>query len=194
LHLSAFVAFFLAAKSQAAKDYNNELVLNLSNSSHQKYKTKLKQLNLPEYSFKITGKEGNEMILDPLRRKYVKLTPEEWVRQNFVQYLVNEGKYPAGLIGIEVNFRFNKLRRRVDILVHNRNGEPVMIVECKEPGVKIDDVVFDQIVCYNMRFKVPYIVVTNGIDHYACKINHNESKYEFLLVIPLYEDLLTKDV
>jgi Type I restriction enzyme R protein N terminus (HSDR_N) len=151
----------------------------------------LKQLNLPQYSFKITGKEGSEMILDLVRRKYVKFTPEEWVRQNFVQYLVNEGKYPVGLLGIEVMFRFNKLKRRVDILVHNRSGAPVMIVECKSPDIKIDDKVFDQIVCYNMRFKVPYIVVTNGLVNYACKVDHQENKYEFLLVIPLYEDLLT---
>jgi hypothetical protein len=156
----------------------------------QKYKTKLKQLNLPQYSFRIAGKEGNEMILDPLRRKYVKLTPEEWVRQNFVQYLINEGKYPPGLIGIEVLSGYNKMKKRVDILIHNRSGEPVMIVECKAPEVKIDDKVFDQIVCYNMGFKVPFIVVTNGIDHYACKINLEEKKYDFLLVIPLYEDLL----
>ena len=151
----------------------------------------MKQLNLPQYSFKITGKEGSELIFDPVRRKYVKLTPEEWVRQNFVQYLVNEGKYPVGLLGVEVLFRFNKLKRRVDILVHNRSGEPAMIVECKSPDVKINDKVFDQIVCYNMGFKVPYIVVTNGIDHFACKIDHIEMKYEFLLVIPLYLDILT---
>lgn len=130
------------------------------------------------------------MILDPFRRKYVKLTPEEWVRQNFVQYLVIEGKYPPGLLGIEVFTRYNNMKRRVDILIHNRSGEPVMIVECKAPEVKIDDKVFDQIVCYNMGFKVPYIIVTNGIDHYACKVNHEEKKYEFLLVIPLYEDLI----
>jgi len=129
------------------------------------------------------------MILDTVRRKYVKLTPEEWVRQNFVRYLVNEGKYPAGLIGVEVNFRYNKLKRRVDILVHNKYGDPVMIVECKSPDIPIDDKVFDQIVCYNMGLKVPYIVVTNGMVNYACKINHQENKYEFLLVIPLYEDL-----
>ena len=130
------------------------------------------------------------MILDPLRRKYVRLTPEEWVRQNFIQYLINEGKYPAGLLGIEVLFRFNKLRRRVDILVHNRAGEPVLIVECKSPDVKIDEAVFEQIVTYNMKFQVPYIVVTNGLHHYACKIDHQEMKFEYLLVIPLYEDLL----
>jgi hypothetical protein len=120
----------------------------------------------------------------------VKLTPEEWVRQNFVQYLINVGKYPPGLIGIEVLSGYNKMKKRVDILIHNRSGEPVMIVECKAPEVKIDDKVFDQIVCYNMGFKVPFIVVTNGIDHYACKINLEEKKYDFLLVIPLYEDLL----
>ncbi|TAL64132.1 MAG: type I restriction enzyme HsdR N-terminal domain-containing protein [Bacteroidetes bacterium] len=151
----------------------------------------MKELNLPQYSFKITGKEGNEMILDPVRRKYVKLTPEEWVRQNFVQYLVNEGKYPLGLLGIEVLFRLNKLKRRVDILVHNRSGEPVMIVECKEPDVKIDEKVFEQIATYNMQYKVPYLVVTNGLHHYACKINHQELKFDYLLVIPLYDDLLS---
>jgi hypothetical protein len=150
----------------------------------------LKQLNLPQYSFKISGNGEKEMILDPLRRKFVKLTPEEWVRQNFVQYLISEGKYPAGLIGIEVMFSLNKLKRRVDILVHNRSGKPVMIVECKATEVKIDDKVFDQIVCYNIGLKVPYIIVTNGIDHYACKIDHKENKYEFLMAIPLYEDLL----
>ena len=120
----------------------------------------------------------------------MKLTPEEWVRQNFVQYLIHEGKYPPGLIGIEVMSRFNKLRKRVDILVHNRAGQPLMIVECKEPDIKIDDKVFEQIVTYNMGFRVPYLIVTNGVVHYACKIDHEQNKHEFLLVIPLYEDLL----
>jgi len=149
----------------------------------------LKELNLPQYSFKISGSDGGEMIMDQIRRKYVRLTPEEWVRQNFVQYLITEGKYPPGLIGIEIMFSLNKLRRRVDILVHDRQGRPVMIVECKEPEVKIDEKVFDQIVAYNMALKVPYIVVTNGIDHYACRVDHEENKWEFLMVIPLYEDL-----
>lgn len=150
------------------------------------------QLNLPSYSFKLRGKENPEFIFDSIRRKYVRLTPEEWVRQHFIQYLVREGKYPAGLIGIESMFRMNKLTRRVDVLIHNRSGEPVMIVECKAPTVDIDDVIFDQIVCYNMELKVPYIIVTNGMSHYACKIDHENQKYEFLLVIPLYEDLLVQ--
>lgn len=129
------------------------------------------------------------MILDTIRRKYVRLTPEEWVRQNFINYLVNEGKYPPGLIGVEVNFLINKLKRRVDILVHDRSGKPVMIIECKEPAVKIDDKVFEQIVTYNIGLKVPYIVVTNGLVHYACRVKSDESGYEFLNVIPLYEEL-----
>lgn len=134
------------------------------------------------------------MIFDPIRRKYVKLTPEEWVRQNFIRYLISEGKYPAGLMGIETMFRLNKLKRRLDILVHNRAGMPLLIVECKAPDVPINDKVFDQIVCYNMGLKVPYIIVTNGMDHYACKIDHVNNKYEFLLVIPLYEDLIANSL
>jgi predicted type IV restriction endonuclease len=161
-----------------------------SSSGSQKYKTKLKELNLPQYSFKITGDGKSEMIFDPIRKKYVKLTPEEWVRQNFIQYLIQQGKYSPGLIGVEILFHFNKLKRRLDILIHDRTGQPVMIVECKAPEVTVDDKVFDQIVCYNMEFKVPYIIVTNGLVHYICKINHEDKSYEFLNVIPLFEDIL----
>jgi hypothetical protein len=151
----------------------------------------LKQLNLPEYSFRFIEREGTRMILDTIRRKYVKLTPEEWVRQNFVQYLIHEGKYPPGLIGIEVLSPFNKIKKRVDILVHNRKGEPVLIVECKSPDVEIvEDKVFDQITVYNMKYRVPYLVVTNGMYHYACRYNQEKNDYEYLLAIPLYEDLL----
>lgn len=152
-------------------------------------KTKLKLLNLPPYTFKISGGEGSEMILDTIRKKYVRLTPEEWVRQNFIRYLVNEGKYPPGLMSVEVMFSLNRLKRRVDILVHDRAGKPVMIVECKEPDTEIDDNVFDQIVTYNLGFKVPFIVVTNGIVHYACRLRTDEPGYEFMNVIPLYEEL-----
>lgn len=136
------------------------------------------------------------MILDPIRKKYVKLTPEEWVRQNFVRYLIHEGNYPPGLIGIEIMFPYNKMKRRVDILVHDRSGKPVMIVECKSPDVKLnDEKISDQIVAYNMAFKVPYLVITNGMEHYACKItDHEKGIFEYLLVIPLYEDLINQNV
>jgi len=150
----------------------------------------LKELNLPAYSFRISEKDGSEMILDPLRRKFIKLTPEEWVRQHFIQYLINQGGYPSGLMGVEVMFMLNKLKRRVDILVHNRSGMPVMIVECKAPDIKLDEAVFEQIATYNFKYKVPYLIVTNGIHHYACKFDHELMKFEYLLVIPVYEDLL----
>ena len=131
------------------------------------------------------------MILDTIRRKYVRLTPEEWVRQNFVQYLIHEGKYPPGLIGIEVLSRYNKLNKRVDILIHDRAGRPVMIVECKSYDVPLDEKVFEQIATYNMKFNVPYLVVTNGLHHYACRMNTESQKPDYLLVIPLYEELLS---
>lgn len=162
-----------------------------NSSGSQKYETKLKELNLPQYSFKIKGEDKSEMIFDPLRKKYVRLTPEEWVRQNFIQYLIQQGKYPAGLIGVEVNFHLNKLARRIDILIHDRRGQPVMLVECKSPDVTINDKVFDQIVCYNMELKVPYIIVTNGLAHYICKVSHDDKSYEFLNIIPLYEDIIS---
>ena len=158
----------------------------------------MKELNLPSYSFRITGKEGSEMILDPLRRKYVKLTPEEWVRQNFVQYLIHEGKYPPGLIGIEMMFHYNQMKKRVDILVHDRKGEPVMIVECKSPDIKISDVyedkVYDQVGEYNFGYKVPYLIVTNGMVNYAFRYSVVGNRYEHLLEIPLYEDLITPEL
>lgn len=131
------------------------------------------------------------MILDTLRRKYVKLTPEEWVRQNFVRYLINEGKYPPGLIGIEVLYTFNNVKRRIDILVHDRSGNPVMIVECKAPEIKLEEKVLEQIATYDFQYKLPYLVITNGIHHFALKmIDKLTMKFEYLLAIPLYEDLL----
>lgn len=150
----------------------------------------MQQLNLPEYSFRIVKDDRRLMIFDAVRRKYVVLTPEEWVRQNFVRYLIEAGNYPPGLIGIEVMSPYNNLRKRVDVLVHDRRGIPVMIVECKAPDVPVDEKVFDQIVCYNMGFKVKCLVVTNGLYHYACKIDMENKQYAFLMNIPTYEDLL----
>jgi hypothetical protein len=130
------------------------------------------------------------MIFDQVRRKFVRLTPEEWVRQNFIQYLVRVGEYPVGLMGIEVAFQINSLKRRVDILVHDREGRPVMIVECKSPEVDLNDPVFEQIATYNMQFRVPYLVVTNGIVHYACRMDFENKRPEYLNVIPQYGELL----
>ncbi|NMC41590.1 MAG: type I restriction enzyme HsdR N-terminal domain-containing protein [Bacteroidales bacterium] len=149
----------------------------------------LPELNLPQCSLRITGDEGNEMIFDRIRGRYVRLTPEEWVRQNFINYLVTCGGYPAGLMGVEVTFKINNLKKRADILVHTREGRPVMIVECKSYDVPLDEKVIDQVITYNMNYRVPYIVVTNGLINYACRIYHDENRWEYLLVIPQYEEL-----
>lgn len=150
----------------------------------------MKELNLPAYSLKFkSGDQGKALIFDDIRKKYVVLTPEEWVRQHFVHYLVEDRSYPAGLLGIELMFRFNKLSRRADILVYNRRGEPLLIVECKAPDVKIDASVFDQIVEYNLKFRLRYIVVTNGIKHYACSTDPEKGTWSFLPEIPVYDKL-----
>jgi len=130
------------------------------------------------------------MIFDPLRKKYVRLTPEEWVRQNFIQYLMDKGKYPPGLMAVEHFFTYNNLKRRADILVHNRRGEPVLIVECKSENIELDKEVLEQVIDYNRRFKVPYLVVTNGMENRAFKFNGDPGMYEEMDYIPLYEDLL----
>ncbi len=120
----------------------------------------------------------------------MRLTPEEWVRQHFVQYLVREGHYPPGLIGIEVPFKLHKLTRRIDVLVHDRSGRPLMIIECKEPEAVLDQEVFDQIVNYNMQYKVPFLVITNGIMNSAYQMDFENGKPVPLEVIPDYEELL----
>jgi hypothetical protein len=149
----------------------------------------LKELNLPEYSFKITGEPGNEMIFDRVRRKYVRLTPEEWVRQNFVQYLIQKGNYPSGLMIIEAAIKLFKTKKRVDILIHDRTARPVMMVECKADDVELDENVIEQIATYNMQFKVPYLIVTNGMVNIAVKFNDDYSAWEQRDMIPMFEEL-----
>ena len=151
----------------------------------------MKELNLPAYSFKIKeSSKGAKMIFDAIRKKYVVLTPEEWVRQHFINYLVNHRGYPQGLIGVEVMFRMNDLTRRVDIMVYNRVGNPLLAVECKAPAVKVDRMVFDQIVEYNIKFRLNYLLVTNGIKHYGCRVDWETGSYSFLDNIPLYNEII----
>ena len=132
------------------------------------------------------------MLYDPLRRKYVTLTPEEWVRQHFVNYLTGFLGYPSGLIRIEASFRLHSMLRRADILIHDRAGEPVMIVECKAQQVKISQEVFDQIINYNFNYGVRYLVVTNGTEHFAGKINTEARTFALLDHIPDYETVTSQ--
>ena len=144
----------------------------------------MERLNLPTYSFNIKFKEQRKYIFDFIRRKYVLLTPEEWVRQNFLKYLVEEKKYPASLIAVEKEFKLNTLSKRSDAVVYNQSGNPFFMIECKATSVPIDQNVFDQIARYNMKLNVEYLVVTNGLAHYCCKIDIKNQKYYFLKDIP----------
>lgn len=149
----------------------------------------MKRLNLPTYSFNIKLIEQRKHIFDFIRKKFVILTPEEWVRQNFLRYLVEEKKYPASLIAVEKEFKLNNLSKRSDAVVYNKSGKPFLIIEFKSPDVKIDQKVFDQIARYNMKLKVDFLIVSNGIDHYCCMIKYPTNSYVFLREIPSYGSL-----
>jgi hypothetical protein len=149
----------------------------------------LEKLNLPDYSFKIRANGINKEIFDTVRKKYVVLTPEEWVRQNFVRYLIEERKYPASLIAIEKTITVNKLKKRCDIVVYNRDRKPVILVECKASSIKISQSSFDQAARYNIALNVKYLIITNGINHYSCIVEGAKSAYVFLENIPLYNEI-----
>lgn len=137
-------------------------------------------LNLPPYPFKIIDKEGKYYIFDTIRKKELLLTPEEWVRQHFVQYLINEKGISKNHISLEKGLKLNDLQKRTDILVFNENGHPYLLVECKAPSVPITQEVFDQVARYNMVYKLKYVAVTNGLEHYYCEIDHECETYRFL--------------
>ena len=140
-------------------------------------------LNLPEYSFKFKQLNNRNCIFDTIRKKYVVLNPEEWVRQNFIQFLISEKNYPASLIAIEVGLKYNQLQKRADILIYH-NGLPDILVECKAPEIKISQNTLDQIARYNMSLKVNHLIVTNGMEHFCCKMNYVDNSYQFLKSIP----------
>jgi hypothetical protein len=150
----------------------------------------MEKLNLPTYSFNIKLIEQRKYIFDFIRKKFVILTPEEWGRQNFLKYMVEEKKYPASLIFVEKEFKLNNLSKRSDVVVYNKLGSPILIVECKAASVKIDQKVFDQIARYNMKLNVDFLIVTNGLEHFCCKIDYKDKKYLFLKEVPEYIDLV----
>lgn len=144
-------------------------------------------LNLPQYKFKFKNNENKTLIFDKIRKKYIVLTPEEWVRQHFVSFLINEKKYPISLIALEKQLIVNGLKKRSDILVFNKKGTPEIIVECKAPTVKITQETFNQIARYNLKINANYLIVTNGLQHIYCKINKEKQEYEFLRDIMNYK-------
>ena len=149
----------------------------------------MQDLNLPPYDFRISKEDGQFRIFDEIRKKFVALTPEEWVRQHFIMYMVNEKQVPAGLIVLEKKLILNTMTRRPDILIHDRQGKPLMIIECKAPEVKINQDAFDQVARYNSVIRVPYLVVTNGLQHYCCLMDYGGQTYKYLEEIPDYKTM-----
>ena len=145
------------------------------------------ELNLPSFDKKITMKDDKPFILDVIRRQYVVLTPEEWVRQHFVHFLIHHKGYPQSLMANEVQLKLNGMSRRCDTVVYDRTLKPRVIVEYKAPTVNITQKVFDQICRYNMVLQVDYLIVSNGLAHYCCKVDNENQTYTFLQEIPVYE-------
>jgi hypothetical protein len=135
-------------------------------------------------------KDERHEIFDFLRRKYVALTPEEWVRQHFTHFLVEQKGYPRGLLANEVELRVGEKKLRADTLLYNKEMQPRMIIEYKAPEIEITQRVFDQISVYNHLLHVDYLIVSNGMQHYCCRMNYEKREYSFLQDIPLYDELL----
>ena len=146
----------------------------------------MQKLNLPEYTFRIKQENAKQLIFDKIRKKFVVLTPEEWVRQNFIEYLNNEKKYPIALMAVEKQIIVNGKQRRFDLLIYNRKGQPQLIAEFKAPDVKITQETFDQVVRYNMALRVEKVIVSNGLQHFACEIEYRNNSYKYLTEIPVF--------
>lgn len=150
----------------------------------------MQTLNLPDAALRIRNKGEKQEVYDSVRKKFVALTPEEWVRQHFIHYLADHRNVPRSLIAIEASLRYHRLKKRSDIVVYGKDGAPCLIVECKAPEVMVTQAVFDQVAMYNMALKVPFLAVTNGMVHFACYIDHESGKIIFLKEIPEYEQML----
>ena len=150
------------------------------------------RLNLPPFEIKLRGTKAQPQIFDILRKKYIALTPEEWVRQHFVHFLVEHKGYPAALMANEIQLKVGEKTLRADSVLYSRDLKPRMSIEYKAPHIPITQKVFDQISIYNMLLHVDYLVVSNGLQHYICKMDYNDKKYLFLEDIPDYEELLTE--
>jgi hypothetical protein len=146
-------------------------------------------LNLPPYPFKLTDQNGQLTVFDELRKKNIIITPEEWVRQHFVQYLIRQKHYPKSLIKLEGGLKLHGMAKRTDIVVFNSFGQKILLVECKAPAVAITQATFDQAARYNMVHKVQLMVISNGLQHYYCRIDHQTETYKFIEELPGYKEL-----
>ncbi|MDX1277685.1 type I restriction enzyme HsdR N-terminal domain-containing protein [Oceanihabitans sediminis] len=146
----------------------------------------MQELNFPKFSFRFKNSENKTLIYDEIRKKFMVLQPEEWVRQHCVQYLMQVKGFPKSLINVEKELKVNNLRKRYDIVVYNPDGSIHIIVECKAPKITIDQTTFDQIARYNLALNASYLMLTNGINHYYCEMDFEAERYQFLRDIPDY--------
>jgi hypothetical protein len=144
-------------------------------------------LNLPPFPFKLSEQDGVLYVFDELRKKKLVLTPEEWVRQHFIQFLILQKKYPKSLFKLEGGLKLNRQQKRTDILIFDKEGKANILVECKATSVKIDQKVFDQAARYNMIHQVNYLLVTNGLEHFCCQMDYINQTYIFLAELPVYK-------
>ena len=142
------------------------------------------QLNLPVYNFRIKKQEDKSYKFDSQRKKYISLTPEEWVRQHFIRFMIEEKGYPAALLAIEKQLTVNGLKKRCDAILYDMEMHPVMIIEFKAPHINITQETFDQAAVYNSKLQVDFFMISNGLNHYCCKLDKNNSKYLFFDGIP----------
>tara|TARA_B100001113_G_scaffold106217_1_gene86176 strand:- start:7138 stop:7581 length:444 start_codon:yes stop_codon:yes gene_type:complete len=145
------------------------------------------KLSFPNYEFRLKKIDEKRFIFDEIRKKYIELTAEEWVRQNCIKYLINEKKYKSQLIAVEKKIILNNLTKRFDVIAYDNNGDPNLLVECKAPNIAIKQETFDQILSYNRVINSKYLMITNGIIHYYCKIDNIDNKINFLKDIPNYK-------
>ncbi len=146
----------------------------------------MQQLNFPAYGFRFKSSENKISIFDPIRKKFIILTPEEWVRQHVVQFLMVEKKFSKSLINVEKVLLLNEMKKRYDVVVFNPDGSIHLIVECKSPNIEITQETFDQIARYNLSLNATYLMVTNGLQHYFCQMDYEKQAYVFLKDLPLH--------
>ncbi len=145
------------------------------------------QLHFPKYQFRFKNRENKHYIFDVIRKKFVVLQPEEWVRQHVVQFLMQEKEYPKSLINVEKEISVSTLKKRYDVLVFNPDGSIAVIVECKAPDIRITQETFDQIARYNLSLQASFLMVTNGLNHYFCQMDYENERYVFLKDLPGYK-------
>lgn len=147
----------------------------------------MQKLHFPQYSFRFKNSENKTLVFDEIRKKFVVLTPEEWVRLHTVQFLLKEKRYPKSLINVEKQLQLNQTLKRYDIAVFNSDGRIFLIVECKAPTIPITQHTFDQIARYNLALDAQYLMVTNGLDHFFCQMDFENERYLFLKELPNYK-------